>query len=147
MAASILTIAISVSAMAFVPTTETTPPPDAFNLEEDFAFGNFNSVGLAPDTRIGVHEVTVQAWEKKSGTCRCTILNSGIDLLDNVTCWVKYTNSTGEHLTTEKDMGMVGYIAVWEDLRLVHFHLLLATGESQKMAKQLRCQIKLANKA
>ena len=67
-------------------------------------------------------DLKVSAAEIKPGLVKCTILNVGIDKLDNVTCWLKYTNTTGTHLSHERGMGTCGIgISISEEINIGSF--------------------------
>lgn len=59
--------------------------------------------------------VRVTASNKGNGTIRCTILNTGIDYLDNATVYIQYANPKGYWSTVTKDYGRVGFSSMSEE--------------------------------
>ena len=107
----LLTLSISLPASAATP----------IDISED----NFTVIEVDPidgTARAGTHLVKVSAAEIKPGLVKCTILNVGIDKPDNVTCWLKYTNTTGTHLSHERGMGTCGIgISISEEINIGSF--------------------------
>lgn len=123
--ALVMLVAFSIPAMAAEPKTgnsELFKSEEAANTALLFneglqSNGSTSSTDITPQPRPA-NVISVQAWEKKPGVIRCTILNSGIDMLDNATVYVEYSNPYGSFVTRSRSYGAVGFFAVSEDFSI-----------------------------
>lgn len=117
--ALILTVVILVSSVVPVMATSQLNDSNAPNSREP-SYSTQSSKGATsfdPEPRPA-NEVRVEAWEKKPGLIRCTVLNSGIDQLDNVKVYIQYANSSGYWTTATRNYGSVGFFPVWEEINI-----------------------------